>query len=133
MCMPVTTSMPGMNSMVPPNVCKVPMPAPVPTPLPSMGLTTTTIPATQAFKIFTVGCPTSHVGSVGMTLPVDVAGIGLGNTGTVTGTQTTQMGATRIFSMGTPTAIMTSMHGMNTTNTIGLTALPSQPKVFCCP
>lgn len=131
MPMPVKCTMGGMGNQLPPNVCKIANGTP--TPFPSLAPDNATIPATQALTVLTLACPTSVQGTTGATLPVDVAGILLGNTGTVTGPFTVEMGSTRVFSGGRPTASLSSPMSFNTKNTMGVEGLPSQPKVLCSP
>ena len=130
--LPVKTSMGGLGNQLPPNVCKVP-PYAVPAPFPSLAPDPATIPATQSMTTLVMGCPTSVQGSTGMTLPVDIAGTMLGNTGTVTGTFTVEMGSTRVFATGRPIAILSSLMSFNTKNTVGVEAVLSQPKVLASP
>ena len=126
--LPVKTGMGGLGNQLPPNICKVP-PYAVPTPLPSLGPDPATIPATQSMTMLVMGCPTSVQGSTGMTLPVDIVGSLLGNTGTFT----VEMGSTRVFASGRPVALLSSLMSFNTKNTVGVEAAPSQPKVLASP
>jgi hypothetical protein len=122
------TQMGGLNIAFP-DVCLTPTPAPVPIPYPNFALHPMGIPA--AYNVLFM-CTPAH--NMATTIPLsfgDNPGIALGvASGMVMGPSRQITAAFTVLVGGLPATRMTSLTLQNSTNTIGMTLVPSQVKVL---
>ena len=115
-----------------PDVCLTPAPpapSPVPIPYPNIGLGPTKIPV--PVTVLFMACPSHNLATVAPLTNGDNAGVSMGvASGTVMGPAKNMTASFTILLKGAPATKMTSMSQQNSTDSVGATIVPSQPKVI---
>lgn len=111
-----------------PDVCLTPTPTPVPIPYPDIAMGPTAIP--NAYNILYMGAPAHNMATVTPLTNGDNPGVATGvASGTVMGPSRHLTGAFTVLLKGSPATRLTSVSLQNSTNAVGVRAVPSQFKV----
>lgn len=137
MCFPATTIGGGMNTMTAPDVCLTPAPPapPIPVPYPNMNSVSASMPPSASIKVLINNANAVHLQTKEMMSNGDEPGVNGGvASGRFKGPIKYLKSSMKVTYQGKPAIFQTCNTGHNgdSPNTVGLNAVPSQPKVLIC-